>query len=109
MALKSYLLALAAALLFWGCSQSTDQSDVRPAGARLAPSEVLDLARRAAQNAGAHLDEYKKPDLSYQTVRANTWQVFFDANTRDVKSFYVYVDDKTEETHYIGIGDDNSR
>jgi len=99
---RHVFLALATSLLLLGCSDSSKNLDAKPAGARLSPRKVVHIAKIAAEREGMNLSNYKEPDPRYESVRAKTWEVFFDGqNAAAGKHFYIYVEDQTEETRYF--------
>ncbi len=100
---RHLLLAVATSLFLMGCSDSARDLDRRPEGARLSPREAMQTARGAAERQGMNLRNYKEPEARYQSVRAKTWQVFFDGRVVSPGNhFYIYVDDETQETRFIG-------
>jgi len=99
---RRFLPAVAASLLLMGCPNSNNL-DRRPEGARLSPREVIQIANGAAERQGMNLRNFKEPEARYQSVRARTWQVFYDGRVVSPGNhFYIYVDDETQETRYIG-------
>jgi hypothetical protein len=101
--MRQCFLIIAALLLFMGCSDSAKTLDVKPAGARLSPREVIEMAKRAGEHNGMKLDDYKKPEFSYRATKEKTWSVFFDGRVpMHGNHFMVVVDDQTGEAHYVG-------
>ena len=99
---RRFLLALAASLLWLGCSDSNHKLDTKPEGARFTPREVMEIAKRTAEREGMNLDNYKEPEASYQSVRAKTWQVYFEGKAAaSGKHFYIYMDDESEQTRFM--------
>ncbi len=93
---------MATFLLLAGCSDSIDKLDVKPAGARMTPREVLHLAHIVSEQQGINLRHFNEPECSYESVRPRTWQVFFGSkSTRDWKPFFVYIEDQTREARFI--------
>lgn len=83
---------LAGCLLLAGCAHTP------PPGARLNKSDVVRLAKEAAEEKGIILSDYRAPEPRYQND--GSWFVFFDGRGlfKTVGShFAVRVDDQTGE------------
>ena len=90
----SFLLAVIACLV--GC--------VRSASTRLSQPEVVQIASRAATDAGYRLGDYKEPEAHFEFVRKDgSWTVFFVRKppTPPGGHFSVWVDDKTSKTQVM--------
>ena len=88
----SFLLAVVALLLL-GCARS--------ASTRLSQPEVVQIASRAATDAGYKLADYKEPEAHFEFVRKDrSWTVFFVRKppTPPGGHFSVWVDDQTSKT-----------
>lgn len=91
----SFLLAVVALLLV-GCARSTST--------RLSQSEVVQIASRAATEAGYKIVDYKESVAHFEYVRKDrSWTVFFVLKppTPPGGHFSVWVDDKTSKTQVI--------
>ena len=91
----SSLLAVVALLLV-GCARSTST--------RLSQPEVIQIASRAATDAGYKLERYKEPEAHFEFVRKDgSWTVFYTMKppTPPGGHFQVWVDEKTGKTQVM--------
>jgi hypothetical protein len=90
------ILFVVVALLVVGCARSTPT--------RLSQQEVIQIASRAAMDAGYKVVDYKPPEAYFQYVRKDgSWTVFFVRKppTPPGGHFQVSVDDKTGKTQLM--------
>lgn len=95
------ILFVAVALLTVGCARSTH---TRSTHTRLTQQEVVQVASRAATDAGYKIADYNEPEAHYDFVRKDgSWTVFFVRKppTPPGGHFQVRVDDKTSKTRVI--------
>ena len=91
----SFLLT-AITLLLVGCARS--------GSTRLSQPEVVQIASRAATDAGYKIAEYQAPEAHFEYVRKDgSWTVFFKRKppTPAGGHFQVWVDDKTSKTQVM--------
>ena len=87
-----------------GCARRTnDDSQVRPAGARLMTGEAVRVAEEAAGREGWKLSEYKRTKADFEPFEGHpTWFVSFKSNVgRPGDWFAVEVDDTTGKTRVM--------
>jgi hypothetical protein len=97
-------IIVAASLAGAGCSKpdSVSRLDTIPEGARMTTRAAIDLAKTAARNEGLDPVDYDDPTVSFGSIRAKTWQIYFKGHgSSDGKHFYIYVDDPTEQTRFF--------
>ena len=90
------ILFAAVALLIVGCARSTHT--------RLSRQEVVQVASRAATDAGYKIADYKEPEAHFEYVRKDgSWTVFYVRKppTPAGGHFQVWVDDKTSKTQVM--------
>jgi hypothetical protein len=90
------ILFAAVALLIVGC--------VRSPHTRLSQQEVVQVASRAATDAGYKIADYKEPEAHFEYVRKDgSWTVFFVRKppTPAGGHFQVWVDDKSGKTQVM--------
>ena len=91
----SFLLAVVALLLL-GCARS--------ASTRLSQPEVVQIASRAATDAGYKIADYQAPEAHFEYVRKDgSWTVFYKRKppTPVGGHFQVWVDDKISKTQVM--------
>jgi hypothetical protein len=68
--------------------------------ARLSQTQVISIAKQAAEAEGRRLADYKEPEAHYEfTEKDKSWSVFFDGKVpMPGNHFLVYVDDQTQKT-----------
>ena len=95
------LWLLAFCFVLSGCSKSEMAPGPKPEGARLSPSEVIEIAKIVGATNGMKLGDYKAPRVDFQATKQKTWSVFFDGRVpMPGNHFAVFVDDQTGEAHY---------
>lgn len=97
-------IIVVASLAVVGCSNSDSAPhlDTVPDGARMSPRAAIDLAKTAARNEGLDPADYDDPTVSYGSIRAQTWQLYFKGHgSSDGKHFYIYVDDPTGQARFF--------
>jgi hypothetical protein len=91
---KFSLSFVAVAMFVAGCARSTHMSQ----------QEVVQVASRAAADAGYKLGDYKEPEAHFEFVRKDdSWTVFYVMKppTPPGGHFQVWVDDKTGKTQVM--------
>ena len=69
--------------------------------ARLNESDVLALAKEAAEKAGYKLEEYEEPKVRFKPTK-NEWVATFYSKINPLVHFFVWVDDQTGRIHVMG-------
>jgi hypothetical protein len=92
---------LLSALALGGCDHLQMRISHTP---RLSEGEVLSIANRAAEAAGADLLQFKKPEAHFEYVSKDyNWSVFYDGLKPTIGNhFLVIVSDTTRNTDIIG-------
>ena len=69
-------------------------------GPRLTEAEVVNIARRTAEEHGKRVDDYLSPKVDW---RSGKWWVFFDHKVPSYPCahFFVHVNDKTKDALYL--------
>jgi len=82
----------------------TSVPETKPEEAWLSTTEVIRIAKQAAERQGADLRRYKEPEAHYELARKDkSWWVFFDGRVAmPGNHFSVSVDDQTGETRFFG-------
>jgi hypothetical protein len=78
----------------------------RSASTRLSQQDVIQVASRAATDAGYKVADYKEPEAHFEFVRKDgSWTVFFERKPPTPVGggghFQVWVDDKTSRTQVM--------
>jgi hypothetical protein len=66
--------------------------------AHLNESEVVALAKEAAERAGYRLENYEEPNVRFELDKTDEWVVTFRSKINPLVHFFVTVDDQTGNT-----------